>query len=213
MKGNVKRPRGPGLSTGQTFQTPLSTPPSAATRAPRSRHETRCSETTKSRQTEPRLREASPCPPSTSPGLLPWPVLDHSQVHRTPEPPQPHLARSQPCSSWVRAAPDHRYSCSTNLWTRATPHSSLPLSPLQQPQPSAPGPATQPPNTPSRQHPGSSAPTHRAAAGAWVSSSGVAVEGLHAHVQRWAGPGADPPPEVSWSRCGTPHRKEESKHH
>lgn len=75
-----------------------------------------------------------------------------------------------------------------------------------------------PPNLPthpaaSTQHPAPSASAHGAAAGASVSSSGVAVEGLHAHVQRWAGPGAHPPREVSWSWCCAPQRKEESKHH
>lgn len=70
-----------------------------------------------------------------------------------------------------------------------------------------------PPNTPSRQRPGPSAPTFGAAAGASVSSSGVAVEGLREPVQRWVGPGADPPREVTWSRCCGPHSKEESKYH
>lgn len=185
-------------------------PPSTATRSPRSRYKTRCSETPKSRQTEPRRREASPRPPSTSPGLLPWPVPDHSQVHRTSEPPQPRLARPSP------AAPGsalHRTTCiaapqpsgPAQLLPPACP-SHLPSNPSRQHR-------ARPPNTPSRQHPGPSAPTFGAAAGASVSSSGVAVEGLREPVQRWVGPGADPPREVTWSRCCGPHSKEESKYH
>lgn len=148
MKGNVKRPRGPGLSTGQTFQARVPTPPSAATRAPRSRHETRCSETTKSRQTEPRLREASPCPPSTSPGLLPWPVLDHSQVHRTPKPLSPVWPDPSPAAPGFAlhrttgiAAPQP--SGPVQLLTPACP-SHLSSNPSRQPRARPPNPPTHP---------------------------------------------------------------------
>lgn len=153
-------------------------PPSTATRSPRSRYKTRCSETPKSRQTEPRRREASPRPPSTSPGLLPWPVPDHSQVHRTSEPPQPRLARPQPCSSWVRAAPDQLHSCPATLRTCATPPSSLPLtSPATPAVSTGPGHPTHPAvSTQAPVHPLSEQQQeHRSAAVAWPSRASVSL--------------------------------------